>query len=388
LPEQCLISSSRRRPLVSSSPIEPRRLVRDFTRSAPSPDGRVGAVVRLGHNERTIPLPDGVVREIFSQISAEELTALPELGRLAAKIAKFIGVDSGQIVLCHGADAGIASVFDAYIDPGDEIVRPAITYHRYAELAELHGAVEVCVGLDANVHLDREHLMSSVHSGTRLVIVVNPDSPTGSVLSIAQLTALVERARRHDALVLVDEAYHHFCDVTALPLLKRYHNVVIARSFSKAFGIAGVRVGYLVANPAVAAQLRKVKLRHEVSAVSARVAEYLLEHREIMEDYVASVVASREPLAAALSEFGFHMVPTASAGALVRVPDDINATSLAAATLAHGYEIAGGLPSPLHRYIRVTLGPWNQMLGFLSALRASTASLQTPSAQTTPTQAS
>jgi len=184
-------------------------------------------------------------------------------------------------------------------------------------------------GITTDIRPDYRRLFSCMTAGIRLVVVVNPDSPTGSVLTFEELTALASVRAAINALLLIDEVYYPFGDVTALPLVATHDNVIVARSFSKAFGLAGIRAGYLVADAAVARELGKVKLRHEMSAVSARIAEYMLDHVELMQDYVRSVVASYEPLSAALAEVGCQMMPTSSAAALVGLPDGIEPTRLA-----------------------------------------------------------
>jgi histidinol-phosphate aminotransferase len=338
-------------------------------------DARVGKVVRLGHNERVTPLPEDLVRRIFAGIGSEELTALPELEPLYSKLSSYVDVDRDCLLVCHGADGGIAQVYEAYVIPGDKVLRPQPTYHRYAELASIRGAEDAEVPFDRDFRVDVTALLERIDDATKLVVLVNPDSPTGSALSEGEVDDVAERARRHNALLLVDEVYHHFCDVTAVPLARQRDNVVVARSFSKAFGIAGVRVGFLVAARELIGQLRKVKPRHEISSVAARIAEGLLDHIEVMEEYVASVKAARPRLAAALLALGFEMVSTESAGAMVRLPDGLDRGRLAVALLENGYEISAGLPAPYERYIRVTIGPWHVMEGFVETLAAVTATV-------------
>jgi histidinol-phosphate aminotransferase len=187
-----------------------------------------------------------------------------------------------------------------------------------------------------------------------------------------------ERARRHDALLLVDEVYHHFCDVTALPLLAELDNLVVARSFSKAFGIAGARVGALAAEPGVIQQLYKLKPRHEISALSARIAEYLLDRPEVMEDYVTAVCESRDRLGPALTRLGFAVIPSEGPCLMARVPEGIDRDDLVALLWDAGIEVGGGLEAPHQRYVRVGVGPWSQMEGFLASLAAVIVAMRAP----------
>ncbi|WP_406205522.1 histidinol-phosphate aminotransferase family protein [Kitasatospora sp. NBC_01560] len=356
--------------------IEPNRNVADFRPPRTAAANRVGNIVRLGHNERTAPLPDSVVEEMLSGITPEELTALPELEGVYQKVGAHLGVDRDAVLLCHGADQGINSLFQAYIGPGDEVVYVSPTYHRYSQFCRLYGATAVEIGYDAAFGADLPSLTSSIRAATKLVVLVNPNSLSGASLDLDQITTVVEQAQRHGALVLVDEVYFHYCGVSALPLLDTYDNLVVARSFSKAFGVAGVRVGVMVGAPEVIEQLWKLKPRHEISSVSARIVAYLLDHPEIMETYVASVRAARVRFEAELSQRGFDTVGGESASLLVRLPTGLERAALAADLWKAGYEVSAGLPVPYERYLRITVGPWEQMAPFVEVFTSVVRSAQ------------
>jgi histidinol-phosphate aminotransferase len=348
--------------------ILPNAHIRGFEPVPRTPAGRVGRIVRLGHNERTVPLAGETVHAMLARISPEDLTALPELGPLYQKVAGFLGVDMDAVIVTHGADTGINSVFHAYVGTGDEVILPALTYHRYLEFCCIYGATPVTIGFSEETRLDFDAMMSSIRDGTKLVVIVNPSSSTGSRLELAQISAAAACARSHGALVLVDEVYHHYCPVTAIPLLPEYDNIVVVRSFSKAFGLAGTRVGMLIGSSEVVHQLRKLKQRHEISIVSARIAEYMLDHPEIMEGYVATVRGSQAKLVAELARHGLRTISGETPSVLLQLPGTRDREDVAARLWEAGYEVAAGMPAPFERYLRVTVGPWNQMEGFVRAL--------------------
>src|SRR5579862_8229140 len=128
--------------------VQPKPQLRGFEPVRPLLNGRVGKVIRLGHHERVTPLPEELVRAIFASISGEELSALPELGSLYTKIAAYVGINEDSLLVSHGADNGIAELYDAYITSGDKVIRPQPTYHRYVELARIHGAEDCYVPFD------------------------------------------------------------------------------------------------------------------------------------------------------------------------------------------------------------------------------------------------
>lgn len=348
--------------------LTPKPQICSYTPPALYDRPRIGLVERLGHNERTIPLPAEVVQEIFASIAPEEITAIPELDSFYASLCRFLAVERNAVLACHGADAGIGMLFQAYVDEGDEVVQVAPTYHRYREFCLLYGAKSVIVAFDSALRLDFSDYLKAITPLTRMAVLVNPNSPTGTTVDFDELAEAAAKTHAHNALLLIDEVYHHYYEVTALPLLKHYDNVVIARSLSKAFGAAGIRVGALVGNPTIIQELRKLCPRHEISALSARVAEYLLEHPEIMRDYVAASHESRHQLAAVLEPAGFEVMKSHAASVMIRLPDALDRAELAAALWDVGYEIGAGLPPPYERYVRVAVGPWAQMQHFADAL--------------------
>jgi histidinol-phosphate aminotransferase len=352
--------------------IDPNPKVARFDPALRRERPRIGRVHRLGHGERTVPLPDDVVRAALASIAPEELTAIPELERFYGRLVEYLGVQRDCVLACAGADAGIAMLFQAYARPGDTVIRPEPTYHRYAELASLYETRQIVIGYDEQLRPDLDALRAAISSAARLVIVVNPCNPTGSRIELAEIAELAERCQRNDALLLVDEAYFHFCDVTAVPLIDEFDNLVVARSFSKAFGLAGVRVGAIAGSRGVIAQLAKLKPRHEISAVSARIAEALLDRPDVVEAYVEQSRIAQQRLAVRLSPHGFTVIPGESSSVMVRLPDGLDARELAARLLQSNFEIASGFPEPLHSYMRVAVGPPDQAELFADAVIAAT----------------
>jgi histidinol-phosphate aminotransferase len=347
--------------------IEPKAHVAAYHPFKPPDPPRIGRVVRLGRNEWTIPYPEDAMQEMLARISPEDLVAIPELEGLYDRMCAYLGLERDRVLLWPGSDAGIKAVFEVYVEGGDEVVVVNPTYHRYEEFCALYGARRIPADYAEDLGLDVEALARSIGDATKLVVLVNPNSTTGTALEAERILWLTEQARAHDALVLVDEAYHHYCEVTVVPHVRAFDNLIVTRSLSKGFGIAGARVGALAADPRIVDELSKVKPRHEVAAVSARLAEYVLDHPEIMERYVASVRESKRRLPEALEPLGFTVMPSESVSVLIRLPDGVDRSRFVAALAETGYEVGSYLLEPFTRYIRVSVGPWDQMEGFVAA---------------------
>jgi histidinol-phosphate aminotransferase len=332
-----------------------------------APPGRIGRIARLGRNEWTVPYPEHALREMLARISGEDFVAIPELAGVYRQVAGFFGIPRENVLLCSGADAGIKAIFEVFVERGDEVVVVRPMFMRYHELCDLYGAQKVVVSYDASLELDLDALFAAIERGPRLVTLINPNNPTGTVLEGEVLLDVAAAARDAGTLLLVDEAYHWFCDVTVLPYAGEHENLVVLRSFSKAFGALAARLGAIVAHPDVLGRLRPVMSRPEINGIAAKILEYLLEHPEIMREHVEMTRASQPRLGAALAALGLTMLGSDAGSVLIELPEHVGPDEFVLAMKDEGYEVGGGMEWPLDRHVRAGLGPWEQMQGFARA---------------------
>jgi histidinol-phosphate aminotransferase len=354
--------------------IEPSKLVSGVD----GPGERVrreSGLLRLGHNERVTSFAADVLAEMLSAITPEDIVAIPDLTSLYAKLSKHLCLPQGQLLISPGADACIDWTFHAYVEPGDSVSYVTPTYHRYEYLCQLYGAVPRTVQCGHDLNYDVEELIRTIDRATKLVVIVNPHSPTGRVVSVDAIQAVITRAEAAGALVIADEVYHPFGGVSCLSIPSRSSHLLVLRSFSKAFGAAGLRVGYAIAAGDVIQQLSKVRIRHEISAVSARIVEYLLDHPYLMQEYVEEVSRSRKFVVEALDGSGYVATSSQSSSMMISIPSGLDRTALDRELRIRGVEVCATLRPPFERYLRVTLGPREQMAVFVEALRSATDAL-------------
>jgi histidinol-phosphate aminotransferase len=245
-------------------------------------------------------------------------------------------------------------------------------YDVYARMFE---ALPVAVPIDDDLTLGGERLLEAIAPDTRLVLLASPNQPTGTVLSPELLAAVVERAAEVEALVLVDEAYFPFADATLLPQVAERPNLVVTRTFSKAWGLAGARVGFAAADPEIVHTLYKVRSVYDITALSAHCLRVLLAHPEVAADYVAEVDAGRELLVSRASAAGLQPVPCPTNFLPIRVAPRVDPAALVAALEQRGYLVKGPFGAPcLRDFVRVTLGPPALMSDFADALDQALAS--------------
>jgi len=349
--------------------IEPRSLLKNVSRALTNTEGRIGKGMRLDHNERTTPLSGKMIEAVWKTISPEELVAYPALESLYAKLAKSLGVSREMLLLTYGSDTAIRMVFDTYVNPGDEIITLNPSYGMFAVYADMFGAKKNLVEYNADFSLPVNRITDKINPKTKLVILADPNH-TGTAMPQQDIISVIEKASIVGALVLVDEAYHYFHDQTMISFIGRYDNLIIVRSLSKAFGIAPLRVGYLISQPVNIQNLYKVKLTHDITSVSAKFAEYLLDHPEIWKEYVKDVNEGKVYLTREFAILGGHVFPSVTNFVFVRLPDGMDAIKLVRGLESRNVWIKGPFKGvPVDGYIRITVGPAAQMGIFMGHLK-------------------
>ena len=268
----------------------------------------------LDKNENLDPILSAFIHEAITLLPPEAATVCPDVGPLYAKLGKVLSLPPTQLMMTSGSDAAIASVFQAFVSPGDTVMRTNPTFAMYGVYAQIFGADEVLIDYqpsDAGPVLDVDAAISAIERhGPKLVCLPNPDSPTGTVLPAEWLNSIAAACGRLGAVMLIDEAYYPFYEETSLPLLDDHSNVVVVRSTSKSWGLAGIRVGYCVAGAELVTLLHKVKPMYEIGAFAAALFLRLLDHTDEMNTSVQRLLAGKAAFARAMRDMAFKTLPT------------------------------------------------------------------------------
>lgn len=211
--------------------------------------------IRLDLNESTRGCSPKVLAAL-REIQWEDVGAYPEYHDLKAQIAEFHHIRAEQLLLTNGADDGIRTLMQTYIDPGDELILADPTFGIIAIHAKVMGATLKPVPYAADLAFPTVGFLDAITQHTRLIAIVRPDSPTGAVISREALRQLLQGAPR--ALVMLDETYHHFLGESLINWIDEFPNLIIMQSFSKAYCLAGLRCGFVAANPAIIREMSKV----------------------------------------------------------------------------------------------------------------------------------
>jgi histidinol-phosphate aminotransferase len=294
--------------------LEARAAVRNLHPYRPPLAGRQG--LRLDFNESTIGCSPRVLARLRA-LDAEALARYPEREPVEGVVADFLGLAAAQVLLTNGVDEAIHLLCSTYLDPEDEALIVVPTFAMYALFAQAEGArvVQVLAGKDFS--FPREEVLSRISSKTRLIAVANPNNPTGVAVECEVLLQIAQAAPQ--AAVLVDEAYFEFHGDTILKHTPLPANLLAVRTFSKAYGLAGLRIGILAGAAEQIAMVRRVASPYNVNAVALAVLPEALRDQEYVERYVAEVRHSRSVLEQELETLGLRYWPSRANFVLVRV---------------------------------------------------------------------
>lgn len=279
--------------------------VRSLPVYEPPLGGRAG--LRLDFNENTAGCSPRVLARL-REITAEEIARYPERAPVEALLADHLGIEPGELLLTNGVDEAIHLLCETFLQPGDEALVVAPTFAMYEISAAATGARVVQVPSDAGFRFPAAGLLSQVTPRTRLIAVANPNNPTGSV---AEPAALLEIARRApQAAVLVDEAYFEFYGKTLLRHWREVPNLFVARTFSKAYGLAGLRAGVLTGSAQYIPLVGRVCSPYNVNGVALACLPAALADPDYVRRYAAQVCQGREELQRELDAWGIRYWPS------------------------------------------------------------------------------
>jgi len=331
------------------------------------------AFVRMDKNERSTPFPEKVFHEMMSNISSELLTMYPDQRPLYKKLSSFLEVDEDSILLSSGSDAAIKMIFETYVRPGDEVIMLDPTYAMVEVYIKMFEAKQIKIKFSPDLVLPFDQLISSISSNTRMVFIADPNQPTGTILTEEQIVLLLDKCIKTDTLVIFDEAYYHFsARDSVLCHFRSYSNLIITRTFSKAFGLAAVRLGYIVSQSCNIDSLYKVKTLADINLFALKFGEYLLDNNHIVLDYVKNVDESKLLIKKTLTALNIECIGGHANFIHLRLPDDYDLKLIYEDMKNRGYLFRvteKGLPATLEGCIRITVGPYKQMQEFLNVFQ-------------------
>jgi histidinol-phosphate aminotransferase len=280
----------------------------------PPLSGRDG--MRLDFNENTSGCSPRVMAKLRA-IAEDQLSRYPEREPVEQIAASFFGLQPSQLLLTNGVDEAIHLLCETFLESGDEVIIPVPTFSMYELYAQQTGATVITVQADADLAVPSAALLSAISPRTKMIAIASPNNPTGAVISHKDLVTILRTAPQ--AAVLLDEAYYDFYGTTMIPELSRFSNLFIARTLSKAYGLAGFRVGVLMGNVDEMKLVRKVSSPYNVNGMALACLEEAIGDSDYVSDYVRQVLQGRSRLEAELRTLGIKFWPSEANLILMRI---------------------------------------------------------------------
>lgn len=277
----------------------PRRAIAAMPAYRPPLEGRRG-LLRLDFNERTAP-PHPDVLAALGRLSGEALAAYPEYGPYRARLARYLGVEPEQTLPVNATDEAIQTVMLTYLEPGRLLVLAEPTFAMFRVYATIAGGEVASVAYPRDLSFPEDAFLAALaDERVAVAVLVDPNSPTGTPVPHAAIARIA--SARPGLPVLVDEAYGAFTGRTAIDLVRAHPNLIVSQTFSKAHGLAGLRIGHLVGHPDVIADLSKVRSPYSVNVAAMAAAEAIMALGREAEPgpYVEEALAARRGLAEGL----------------------------------------------------------------------------------------
>ncbi|HDL63885.1 MAG TPA: histidinol-phosphate transaminase, partial [Proteobacteria bacterium] len=281
-----------------------RSNIDDLEAYVPGFQPKGGGFIKLNTNENPYPPAPGVFQTL-RDFDPERLRRYPDpvSSRLREKIADLYGFDPENVIVGNGSDELLAMALRCFAGAGDRVLYPRPSYSLYGVLSRIQGAEPVEMALEEDFGLSEEFIKAPA----RLKFIASPNSPTGTVYP----ERVIERlANETDGVIVVDEAYADFSDETALRLAGKLPNVMVLRTFSKSYSLAGLRVGYAFGALELIAGMMKVKDSYNMNTISALLAEAALDDQEYFQEKVGLIKAERGILREKLEELNFQVSPS------------------------------------------------------------------------------
>jgi len=310
----------------------------------------------LDKNENLDPDLAEVLRQVLASIPTSVLMTYPEAGELYRKLAAWVRVSPQSLLLTPGA---IRPTFEAFVESGDLVVHTVPTFAMYPVYSQMFGARAHPAEYrrtERGPHLDPALILRALREHRpKLLCLPNPDSPTGTILQPEMLREILRQCEEVGTVLLLDEAYHPFYGWSAVSWTETSRHLIVARTFAKACGAAGLRIGYAVANPATIALLHKMRPMYEVSTLAVEFMSRMMDQTAEMERAVARINGGKAFFAQAMGTAGFEVLP--GEGNFIHVAFGERASAVHAALAGKVlYRVASEHPS-LAGYSRFSVGP-------------------------------
>lgn len=263
-------------------------------------------VLRLDMNENPEGLPQGTFQKILQKITPEYVAMYPEKDRLTKLLAQHDQISSKNISITAGIDEALRLIFQCFGEPGKKVVTVSPTFEMYDVYTKMFGMRHMTVDYKEDFTIETEDIISEIDVQTGIVVLLNPNSPIGTSYAQEDVRRILEKAQSVGAVAVIDEAYHYFYGHTWMQMITEYDHVLVLRTFSKLFSIAGLRIGYVAGNEALINYIEKAESTFNVNTIAVLFAAEVIQDQQLLEELIERERSGRYWLSEKLRTAGYR----------------------------------------------------------------------------------
>lgn len=343
-----------------------KKYIIDLERTNNSPYIRSG-YLRLDKNENIVGFPQEFVDILRKQLNSEFLTTYPDMEPFYEKVADWLGCGRENIYIAAGSDAAIKAVFEVFVEPQDKVAMLSPSYAMFYVYTLMFQSNPVEIRYRKDLLISASEIIKAIENfKPKLLCIANPNSPTGTVLPQKDIYNIIMACSKQNCIILLDEAYYLFYPHSAIELIRDFPQLIITRTFSKAFGLASARLGFACAHKDMIVCLKKVRPMYETNAFAIKFAESILANYNLIEEYLKEVNKAKEYLEKQLDAQGIHYFKSYTNFILLDLGSSERCAHLTEVLSQRKILVKAGFKDDaLKTCIRVTIGSIEQMKYFL-----------------------
>ncbi|MBT7241410.1 MAG: histidinol-phosphate transaminase [Candidatus Diapherotrites archaeon] len=346
--------------------IQPKKAVIKMKDYSPPTAGRAKKL-RLDFNENTIGCSPKVI-DALKKITSNNLAVYPEYGLFKKILKEYVGVSEEEIFISNGSDDGIKTIIDTFMEKGEEIIIPSPTFAMFKFYASIVEAKITEILYNEDLSFPTKKVLELINKNTKIVVMVNPNNPTGTSIRKEDIIKITKKAQENEAIVLIDEAYFEFYGESCIDLIFEYDNVFVTRTFSKAFGLAGLRLGYTISNKTNISALAKEGSPYGVNTLALIAGEAALSDVEFVKNYANEILENKKYVEKELESMGLDTFPTSANFILTKFGNKCD--KVANSLKEKGILVRNRTKDPLlNGCIRITIGTKEQCEQLLEELK-------------------
>lgn len=329
-----------------------RKVIEDMNGYAPGEQPqRVGGWIKLNTNENPYP-PSPTISKFLKGFDDDILRFYPsamacEFTKCAADLN---GVQIDNIITGNGSDDILTIAIRSFVSENDSIACPEPSYSLYPILAQLQGASCTKIALNDDFSLPDDFVKQA--GNAKLLLIPRPNAPTGTLFAKEKMQSICEN---FNGIVLIDEAYADFADDSCVDFVNKFDNVIVSRTLSKSYSLAGIRVGYAVSSSSIIDGMMKVKDSYNINALSQNIALLALKDQDYFNENIRKICETRKKTSTALKELGFQVIPSA-ANFLLASPQDNDGEKLYKQLKENGILVRWFAGDDISKFIRISIG--------------------------------